>query len=205
MPGDTILPFRYFTINKPRKMVSQFVSPHNVNLLGNLDFNFPEGIHAVGRLDNDSEGLLILTNNKKVTRLLFSGPEQHKRVYLVEINNELSSENLEKLRTGVCIRIEGGGYYKTPPCEVNLVKDPTDIYPFSAESSRFGKHTWILITLFEGKYRQVRKMVGAINHRCKRLIRVSIEELELNGLKPGDVKELEEEDFFRKLKIRDFY
>ena len=61
---------RYFIVNKPYDMVSQFVSSHPVKLLGNLDFSFPEGIHAVGRLDNNSEGLLILTTNKKVTKLL---------------------------------------------------------------------------------------------------------------------------------------
>ena len=62
-------PNRYFIINKPYKMVSQFVSPDNVRLLGDLEFDFPEGTHAVGRLDNNSEGLLILTTNKKVTVL----------------------------------------------------------------------------------------------------------------------------------------
>ena len=64
---------RYFILNKPFNMVSQFVSTHDVQLLGNLDFDFPPGTHAIGRLDNDSEGLLILTTNKKVTRLLFFG------------------------------------------------------------------------------------------------------------------------------------
>ena len=70
---------RYFIIHKPFDMVSQFVSPDDVNLLGDLDFNFPEGTHAIGRLDNHSEGLLILTTNKKVTRLLFQGLLPHKR------------------------------------------------------------------------------------------------------------------------------
>ena len=62
---------RYFIINKPFNMVSQFVSTHDVRLLGHLDFDFPEGTHAVGRLDNNSEGLLILTTNKKVTGFCF--------------------------------------------------------------------------------------------------------------------------------------
>lgn len=204
MPVKIDNPLRYFIVNKPRKMVSQFISPHKVNLLDSLDFDFPEGIHAVGRLDNDSEGLLILTNNKKVTRLLFSGDEPHKRVYLVQINNSLSVENLQKLRTGVSIRVEGGEFYKTPPCEVSVVENETEIYPHAGESSQYGKHTWILITLYEGKYRQVRKMIGAINHRVKRLIRVSIEEVLLEDMLPGTVKELEEKDFFQKLKISDY-
>ena len=195
---------RYFLINKPYNMVSQFVSPHNVGLLGDLHFTFPEGTHAIGRLDNHSEGLLILTTNKKVTRLLFTGDEPHRRVYLVQINNELSEENLQKLRKGVSITIEGGEEYVTPPCEVTIVTKPETIYTPVTSSNQFGVHTWILISLYEGKYRQVRKMIKAIHHRCKRLIRVSIEDLLLKGLAPGDVKEMDEATFFKKLRIEKY-
>ncbi|MEO7489946.1 MAG: pseudouridine synthase, partial [Ferruginibacter sp.] len=78
---------RYFIINKPYNMVSQFISPDKVGLLKDVPFAFPEGIHAVGRLDNDSEGLLILTTNKKVTKLLFESKIPHKRTYLVQVRN----------------------------------------------------------------------------------------------------------------------
>lgn len=192
---------RYFIVNKPYNMVSQFVSPHQVGLLGDLDFKFPEGIHAVGRLDNHSEGLLILTTNKKVTRLLFSGPEPHKRVYLVQVNNKVSAESLLKLRTGVSIRVEGGGNYITPACEVELVEQPEKIYAFAKETPEYGVHTWLMISLYEGKYRQVRKMIAAIHHRCKRLIRIRIENLLLEDLQPGCVKEVDEKIFFEKLNI----
>ena len=188
---------RYFIINKPYNMVSQFVSPHKVGLLGDLGFNFPEGTHAIGRLDNHSEGLLILTTNKKVTRLLFSGYTQHKRVYLVQVNNLLSEENLRQLRTGVSIRIEGGGHYITPACEVEIVEKPETIYPIIKSSKEFGPHTWLLISLYEGKYRQVRKMVAAIHHRCKRLIRVSIEDLFLEDLQSGCVKKWKKQIFLK--------
>jgi len=192
---------RYFIINKPYNMVSQFISSHEVGLLGDIDFEFPEGTHAIGRLDNHSEGLLLLTTNKKVTRLLFLGDEPHQRVYLVQVNNMLSDENLQKLRTGVAIRIKGGGFYTTPPCEVKIVEDPEKLYRWASTLPAHGKHTWLLITLTEGKYRQVRKMMAAVRHRCKRLIRVSIEELELGDLEPGHVKEIAEKDFFKKLRI----
>ena len=66
-------------------MVSQFVSTHSVNLLGDLEFDFPPGTHAIGRLDNHSEGLLLLTTNKKITRLLFEGKIPHKRTYFVQV------------------------------------------------------------------------------------------------------------------------
>lgn len=192
---------RYFIINKPYNMVSQFVSPHKVGLLGDLHFDFPEGTHAIGRLDNNSEGLLILTTNKKITRLLFSNVTKHKRVYLVQVNNLLSEENANRLRNGVSIRVEGGGFYTTPPCEVNIIENPEIFYPHIKNTNEYGPHTWFTISLYEGKYRQVRKMTGAIHHRCKRLIRVSIEDLALGKIKPGDVKEMREEDFFKKLKI----
>jgi 23S rRNA pseudouridine2457 synthase len=192
---------QYYIINKPFNMVSQFISSHEVNLLGQLNFNFPPGIHAVGRLDNHSEGLLILTTNKKVTRLLFLAATPHNRTYLVQVNNTLSSENLSRLREGVSIRIQNGEPYTTPPCDVKIVENPELICSQATTPDLYGKHTWLLITLTEGKYHQVRKMMGAVHHRCKRLIRISIEDLALNGLEPGAVKEIEEEEFFRLLKI----
>jgi 23S rRNA pseudouridine2457 synthase len=182
-------------------MVSQFVSTHEVGLLGDLNYRFPEGTHAIGRLDNHSEGLLILTTNKKVTRLLFLGDKPHKRVYLVQVNNTLSDDSLEQLRTGVPIRVKSGEYYTTPPCDVEIVDDPGKLYPGASINPAYGKHTWLLITLTEGKFRQVRKMMAAVRHRCKRLIRISIEELALEGLEPGAVREIEEIDFFKKLDI----
>jgi 23S rRNA pseudouridine2457 synthase len=192
---------RYFIINKPYGMVSQFVSPHNVGLLGDLPFIFPEGTHAVGRLDSNSEGLLLLTTNKKVTRLLFSSDQPHKRTYLVQVNNSLSNDNVEQLRTGVSIRIGPENYYTTPPCEVTVVDNVEQVYPFAMSQPTWGDNTWLLITLTEGKFRQVRKMIMAVNHRCKRLIRVSIEHITLENLPPGGIREIDEITFFEKLNI----
>jgi 23S rRNA pseudouridine2457 synthase len=192
---------RYFVVNKPFNMVSQFVSTHAVRLLGDLDFVFPPGTHAVGRLDNHSEGLLILTTNKKVTRLLFLSDEPHRRTYLVQVNNILSAENLKRLQTGVEIRIKTGVHYTTAPCDVRVVSNPQNLYDLGDRHTAYEPNTWILITITEGKFHQVRKMIAATGHKCKRLIRISIEDMELNGLKAGTVKELAEEDFFKKLKI----
>ena len=197
-------PSRYFIINKPFNMVSQFVSTHDVQLLGHLDYKFPLGTHAIGRLDNDSEGLLILTTNKKVTRLLFLSDVPHKRTYLVQINNTISAQNLNLLKTGVDIIIKTGVIYTTTPCDVQLVTNPEILYDLGERLTAYEPFTWLLITITEGKYHQVRKMISAIRHKCKRLIRISIEDLELNGLKAGAVAELEEKDFFTKLKIADW-
>ena len=196
---------RYFIINKPYNMVSQFISPDKVRLLGDLDFDFPEGTHAVGRLDNHSEGLLILTTNKKVTRLLFESEQPHKRTYLVMVKNIVSQETVEQLQQGVSIRIKGGVDWVTTPCQAVIVEKPAYIKPREQYPLKeFLPHSWLLITLTEGKYHQVRKMMSAIRHHCDRLIRVSIEDLELGDLPPGGVKEMEDAEFFRLLKIENW-
>lgn len=195
---------RYFIINKPFNMVSQFVSTHDVQLLGKLDFDFPTGTHAIGRLDNDSEGLLILTTNKKVTRLLFLSDVPHKRTYLVQLNNTVSTANIKQLQTGVQIKIKTGVTYTTTPCEVKLVTNPEAYYDLGERLTAYHPFTWLLITITEGKFHQVRKMIAAIRHKCKRLIRIRIEDLELGGLKAGGVRELDELYLFSKLRIKEY-
>jgi 23S rRNA pseudouridine2457 synthase len=192
---------RYFIINKPYKMVSQFKSSHRVGLLCDLDFNFPEGTHAVGRLDNHSEGLLILTTNKRVTRLLFESEVPHARVYLVQVKHVVSPQTLELLRTGVSIRVKGGGDYITAPCEADVVDNPHDYFKDDRQPKEYAPSTWLLLKLTEGKYHQVRKMVAAVGHQCKRLIRVSIEDVLLGDLQPGGVREMDEKLFFEQLRI----
>jgi 23S rRNA pseudouridine2457 synthase len=191
----------YFIVNKPFDMVSQFVSSHKVKLLHGLDYAFPEGTHAIGRLDNFSEGLLILTTNKKVTKLLFESKIPHRRTYLVKVKYKVSQEELEQLRSGVTIRVKGGGYYTTTPCEADIVERPPTLFTSKAETKEYIPYTWLRITLTEGKFHQVRKMVGVLRHQCVRLVRESIEELELGELPAGGVKEVEEGEFFKRLKI----
>jgi 23S rRNA pseudouridine2457 synthase len=182
-------------------MVSQFVSTHAVNLLGDIGFSFPEGIHAIGRLDNLSEGLLILTTNRKITRLLFEAKTPHKRTYLVLVNHTVTEERLQQLRDGVSFRIRGGEYYTSTPCEAEIVLQPEISFPSPYVMTKNIPYTWLRITLTEGKFHQVRKMMRAVQHRCKRLIRLSIEDLSLGDLKPGCIKELTENDFLKLLRI----
>ena len=194
-------------------MVSQFVSSHAVNLLGNIAFDFPEGTHAIGRLDNNSEGLLILTTNKKVTRLLFQGAVPHKRTYLVLVNDAVTEEQVTQLQNGVQFKITGGELYTTKPSEVlithalpslylapsTLNPTPSLLYPLPYTPNERVSHTWLSITLTEGKFHQVRKMLAAVRLKCKRLVRTSIEDLALGNLQPGEVREMEEGEFFQLL------
>lgn len=192
---------RYFLVNKPYNMVSQFVSSHDVQLLGSLSFDFPEGTHAIGRLDQNSEGLLLLTTNKKITKLLFQGPVPHKRTYLVQVKNAMSADTATKLAAGISISAKTGGSFTTTPCEVNIVPKPKGLFEMGKPLHKNVVTTWILITLTEGKFHQVRKMVAAVNHKCIRLIRVAIEDLQLGNMQPGEVVELTEHEFFEKLKL----
>ena len=193
---------RYFLLNKPVNMVSQFVSSHDVPLIGDLDFYFPEGTHAIGRLDKNSEGLLLLTTNTKVTRLLFHGKQPHTRTYLVQVINQIQAETILKLTSGIAISAPEGKKFITTPCEVKLVNKPAYIQELSTKPLHENvTNSWITITLTEGKFHQVRKMVAAVKHKCLRLIRISIEDIELGEIKPGEVKEVSEEYFFEQLKL----
>jgi 23S rRNA pseudouridine2457 synthase len=188
---------RYFILNKPINMVSQFVSSDNVPLLGQIDFPFPQGTHAIGRLDKDSEGLLLLTTDKKITRLIFSATTPHKRTYLVMVQHQMNETAFLNLKEGVRIKIKNGEDYIAKPYSIFRVTDPVSLYQWATDAREAYPHTWLLITLTEGKYRQVRKMTLAVKHRCLRLIRLSIENITIEGISPGAIKELSRETFYQ--------
>ncbi len=180
-------------------MVSQFVSSHKVNLLGDMDFSFPEGTHAIGRLDSTSEGLLILTTDKTVTRKLFLAAEAHTRSYLIMVQHKMTEETFQHLQKGILIPINETEKYLAKPYSVKIITDPTSFYKYATDPREIYPHTWLLITLTEGKFRQVRKMVLALKHRCIRLVRLSISNILLADLAPGKVKELKEKEFYQLL------
>lgn len=192
---------RYFVIYKPYKMISQFVSPYDHALLGDLNYEFPVGTNAVGRLDDDSEGLLILTTDKTLTRRLLHPERKHKRNYIVQVERLVQQEALDKLSSGIDILIKKKGSYTTQPCEVRKIDKPENL-PYRAHSFKeFLPHSWLEFVLMEGKNRQIRKMCSAVRHDCKRLIRTKIEDLELGNMQPGDVIEMEQNDLFALLKL----
>jgi len=192
---------RYFLLNKPMNMVSQFVSTHKVQLLSNIDFDFPEGTHAIGRLDQMSEGLLLLTTNKKVTKLLFQGMRPHIRTYLVQVKNKVSQATLKQLRDGVDISAPNGSTYKTAACKVDIIDPPIDLWENGIILHENQQSDWLSIELTEGKFHQVRKMVATMHHRCIRLVRWSIEDLTVESILPGQVQEVSEAYFFKALNL----
>jgi 23S rRNA pseudouridine2457 synthase len=180
-------------------MISQFVSPYKQTLLGDLDYKFPEGTQAVGRLDEDSEGLLILTTDKSLTKRLLHPERKHKRKYIVQVERKVEEEAVQKLSSGIEILIKKKGTYLTLPCDVTIIDKPSDLPPRAHTFKEFLPHSWLEFVLTEGKNRQIRKMCSAVRHDCKRLIRTHIENLSLGDLKPGEVKEIGQDELFELL------
>lgn len=193
---------RYFILFKPYKMVSQFISPYKQSKLCDLDFEFPEGTNAVGRLDNESEGLLILTTDKLLSKKLLHPTKKHLRHYVVQVEKLVGEEALNTLRTGVEILIKGQNrVYKTQACRVNIISRPHFLRDELHELNNNYPNTWLEFILMEGKNRQIRKMCKAVRHKCRRLVRTKIEDLEVGDLQPGEVKEIEQEKLFTLLKL----
>ena len=192
---------RYFLLNKPMNMVSQFVSTHKVQLLSDIEFKFPEGTHAIGRLDQMSEGLLLLTTNKKVTKLLFQGIRPHTRTYLVQVKNKVRHATIETLQNGVVISASNGSTYTTAPCKVDIIEPPKALWDNGIVLHENQQSDWLKIQLTEGKFHQVRKMVASMHHRCIRLVRWSIEDITVDSILPGQVQEVSEEYFFKALNL----
>ena len=194
-------PHRYFLLHKPYDMVSQFVSTHKVRLLSDIDFDFPEGTHAIGRLDKDSEGLLLLTTDKRITRLLFQGKQPHTRTYLVQVKRTVTQETVQTLADGVAISAPFDSVVMTQPCKVSLLSEPPVVSEPIIPLHPKVLNSWLEISLTEGKFHQVRKMVGAVKHPCVRLIRTSIEDISLGDLQPGEVREVDGDYFFSNLHL----
>ena len=132
---------RYFIIYKPYKMVSQFVSSHEQRKLDELDFEFPEGTNAVGRLDDESEGLLILTTDKTLTKRLLHPEKKHSRNYIVQVEKIVGELALNRLKTGIEILIKGQNRpYTTLPCQVTVIEKHKKL-------TRFSYPIWLYVTI----------------------------------------------------------
>ncbi len=180
---------RYILFHKPYNVLSQFTPEDGARSL--KEFNLPPDIYAAGRLDKDSEGLLLLTNDGELIEKLLNPKNEKPKTYWVLVERLPSEESFNKLRKG--IKIED---YITRPCQVGLI-DPQPQIPPRDPPVRFRKTVqdyWIEITITEGKNRQVRKMTAAIGHPTLRLIRKKMANLELGSLLPGQWREISKEE-----------
>ena len=181
----------HYILHKPYGYLSQFIinqnKRKNKKLLGEL-FNFAEDTMAIGRLDENSEGLLLLTTDGKISSKITGN--KFEKEYYVQVDGLITEDAIKQLQHGVTISVFGKPY-TTKSCQVNMVDD-LDGYPLESRHVRDERHgptSWISITLTEGKFRQVRKMTAIVGFPTLRLVRVRIGEIKLN-LKVGEVKEV---------------
>ncbi|MFA6598477.1 MAG: pseudouridine synthase [Ignavibacteriaceae bacterium] len=177
---------KYYAINKPFGVLSQFTDAEGRKTLADL-FSFPHDVYPVGRLDYDSEGLLLLTNDKTLTEKLLHPKQKLEKEYFVQVEGVPTKEALLQLCAGVVIENK-----ITLPAKVKVLRTPPSIGE-RVPPIRFRKTiptTWLTITIIEGRNRQVRKMTAKVGYPTLRLIRMRIGKIHLENLKPGEVKEI---------------
>ncbi|GIU43462.1 pseudouridine synthase [Shewanella sairae] len=177
----------HFIIYKPYGYLSQFVPEKRKSkpVLAQL-CDFPEKTMAVGRLDHDSEGLLLLTTDGMQSHLIRC--KSIEKEYYVQVDGEISHDQLMQLQQGVEIGVSGEKY-QTLPCKVKQLS-PEPNLPERGKKIRDPRHgptSWLSITITEGKNRQIRKMTAAVGLPTLRLVRVRIANIHLNAMQPGDV------------------
>jgi len=174
--------------NKPYGVISQFTSDGSANRTLS-EFGFPKDVYAIGRLDADSEGLLLLSDEPGLNQRLLHPRRAHEREYWVQIERTPTDDSLRLLETGVIINGR-----KTLPAHVRVLDPQPEISPRDPPI-RFRKTvptSWIALELVEGKNRQVRRMTAAVGHPTLRLIRLRIGRFELGTLAMGKWIELDE-------------
>jgi len=179
-------PVHYVLVHKPYGVVSQFTTEGVHAGLGSLG-RFPKDVYAAGRLDADSEGLLLLTNDGRVIHRLTDPRFGHPRTYVVQLEGIPDERALESLRRGLVLKGQ-----KTKPATASLLSAEPDFppRPVPIRQRKTVPTSWIEITLSEGRNRQVRHMTAAVGYPTLRLIRTSIGPLSLEGLAPGEFRDL---------------
>lgn len=185
---------KYYLIYKPYGMMSQFTKEGDKPTLADLGFAFPKDVYPVGRLDHDSEGLLLLTNDKTLNHHLLNPKNHYQKTYWVQVDREITDSAVVELAKGVVIKLDKA--YLTQPCTVRKIEKPNSL-PERVPPVRFRLNvptSWIEIVLTEGKNRQVRKMTAAVGFPTLRLVRCAIGNLKIGALSPGDVRELTDKE-----------
>lgn len=193
---------KYFIVHKPFNVLSQFSSTHGKKTLKDF-FVVPQDVYPVGRLDYDSEGLLILTDDKKLNQNLLDPLHEHEREYWVQVEGNISEDAMDELQNGVSININGK-IYCTKKCVVKKFIHSPKVSERNPPI-RFRKsipESWIKIILKEGKNRQVRKMTAAVGFPTLRLIRYRIEKITLDDLLPAEMKTISKQELYNLLKIK---
>jgi 23S rRNA pseudouridine2457 synthase len=180
---------KYFAIYKPFQVLSQFSESDGKQTLKSI-YDFPKDVYPIGRLDYDSEGLLLLTNDNKFKTKILSPKSNITKTYVVQVEGIPSPYQIEQLRIGVLIKLKQI-QYRTKPANVEVIEEP--IFPERVPPIRFRKNiptSWLNISITEGKNRQVRKMTASVDLPTLRLIRYAIGKLNLDVLQSQQIIEL---------------
>lgn len=185
--------FHYIIFYKPYGVLSQFTEDLGRQTLAAFG-PFPRTVYSAGRLDADSEGLLLLTDDTFALHRLTNPKFNHTRTYLVQVERIPSAVVMRRLRTGVVIQGK-----TTKPASVKLLDGEPDL-PRRTVPVRFRKNVqtaWLEITLREGRNRQVRRMTAAVGHPTLRLVRIRIGSITMEGMRPGESRPLTKTQIYR--------
>ncbi len=176
---------RYLILHKPYDVLTQFTDAEGRVTLA--DYVPVPGVYAAGRLDRNSEGLLLLTNDGALLHRVTHPRWKLPKTYLVQVEGTLEAKALEQLRQGVIVKGK-----RTTPADVELLAQAPDVY--QREVRQYHPTPWLRVTISEGRKRQVRRMTAAVGYPTLRLIRIAIGPLKLDALAPGEWRDLSESE-----------
>ncbi len=181
-------------------MLSQFTREAGHDVLSDV-FDFPKDVYPIGRLDHDSEGLLILTNDKSLNKMLLDPESRKQKIYSALVEGRPNNESIGILQRGITLNLKGVKH-QTLPAQVSVLENfsPEERIP-PVNYTKHDTHTWMEIRITEGKNRQVRRMFAAVGFPVLRLIRTGFEQLTIDDLEPGEVREYERTTFYELLNI----
>jgi 23S rRNA pseudouridine2457 synthase len=189
--------FRCLAFHKPYNVLCQFSDTEGRSTIG--DYVQVPGLYPVGRLDRDSEGLVVLTDDGQLAHRLTDPRFEHPKTYLVQVERIPDARAVESLRRGVVLR-DG----PTRPADVQILESQPPL-PDRSVPIRFRKNVptaWIQLTLREGRNRQVRRMTAAVGFPTLRLVRIAIGPIQLGGLAPGEWRALSDQELLALRMVR---